>query len=366
MARFRLTPGGVTSRYLIREFLALLLPILAAFLILYLIVDFFGRLDTLLKNHAALSAALRYFLFKIPLVLTQILPAAVLAAMLLSLGMLSRHNEIVALRSTGVSLLQTALPLLGVALLLSVVALLWNETVVPYCTRQYQYVNAVEIRNRPQHGILNEREIWYHGADGFYNIDHVDAGRGTLFGLTLYRVDAAFNLWSIIEARSMRWTGTGWSSVGAVERTFAADGAIHTRALAPDEQVLHEPLADFLEVRREPEELSYLDLRQRIHELGRKGIDASSYLVDLHLKLAVPFTTFVLACVAVPLAGRAQRNPSLAATVGTGLATGFAYWVVLALGNSLGQSDALPAIVSAWIANTIFMLIGAALFLNYE
>jgi lipopolysaccharide export system permease protein len=364
--RSRLTLTSVTSRYLIRECLAVLLPIILAFLAVYLIVDFFDRLDILLKNHAAPISALRYFAFKIPLIITQIMPAAVLAAMLLSLGILSRRSEIIALRASGVSLLQTAFPLLILSTALSVGALLWNESVVPYCTRAYQYVNNVEIRKRPQRGVLSPREIWYHGTDGFYNIDQIEPRSRLLLGLTIYRTDPEFDLRSIIEVPSARWTGSGWLTSGAVKYSSAVDGQVVTHQLPPNQVVIHETLDDFLEVQREPDELSYLDLRQRIHDLARKGIDASSYLVDLNLKLAVPFAALVLACVAVPLAGRVQRHPSLAAIVGLGLALGFGYWVVLALSNSLGETGVLPAAVSAWAANAIYGLLGGALFLSSE
>ena len=110
--RSRFALFSVTSRYLIRECLSVLLPVILMFLVLYLIVDFFERLDLLLRNHAAPISAVRYFVFKIPLMVTQIMPPAVLAAVLLSLGMLSRRNEIIALRASGVSLVQTAFPLL--------------------------------------------------------------------------------------------------------------------------------------------------------------------------------------------------------------------------------------------------------------
>ena len=366
MAALRITPGAVTSRYLVREFLGFLIPIALTFVILYLIVDFFDRLDLLLKNHASLSAILRYFLFKLPLIITQILPPAVLAAMLISLGMLSRRNEITALRASGVSLLQTATPLLALAAALSVATLIWDETIVPYCMREFQFVKDIEIRKREQRAILSDRDIWYHGADGFYNIEHIDPRRQTLYGVTLYRTDADFALRSIIETPAIHWTGTGWDSTEATEHIINPDGEVSTTALRPEQFLLHETLGDFLDVRREPEELNYLALRQRISDLSRKGIDASSYLVDLNLKLAVPFTTFILACVAVPLAGRVQRHPSLAGIIGSGLATGFAYWVILALSNSLGQSGVLPPVVSAWTANGIFVLLGGVLFLSSE
>lgn len=363
-----LRPGlrSTTSRYLIRECLGFLVPIVLTFLMLYLIVDFFDRLGLLLRTHADPLAAVRYFLFKIPLILTQIMPPAVLTAMLVSLGMLSRRNEIVAWRASGISLGQTALPLLALATAISVGTLLWNETVVPYCTRECQYINNIEIRKRPQRGILSERGIWYHGAAGFYSIDQIDPRRGVLLGVVVYQTGDGFQLRNIIEVASAEWTNAGWRTSGAVEHQVGSNGDLTTRALPPDQTIIPETLNDFLEVHREPDELSYLDLRQRMRELRRKGIDPSTYLVDLHMKLAVPFTALVLSCVAIPLAGRVQRHPSVAATVGAGLALGFGYWVLLALSNALGQSGVLPPLVSAWAANAIFLLLGGGLFLSFE
>lgn len=364
--RTRYSVFSVTHRYLVRECIAVLIPVVLAFLIIYLIVDFFERFDILLRSHADPRSAVRYFLFKIPLILTQIMPPAVLAAILLSLGMLSRRNEIVALRASGISLMQTAFPLLLLAGAMSLATLLWNETVVPYCTRACQYINNVEIRKRPQRGILSERGIWYHGTDGFYSIDQIDPRREALLGLTIYQTGGNFELRRIIEVKAARWTGGGWLCSGTFEHAIGDDGQVTTRELPSDESVIHETLGDFLEVQREPAELSYLDLRQRMRDLSRKGIDPSTYLVDLHMKLSVPFTALVLACVAIPLAGRVMRHPSIAATVGVGLILGFGYWVLLALSNALGQSGVLPAVVSAWAANVMFLLLGCGLFLRFE
>jgi lipopolysaccharide export system permease protein len=364
--RMRHSILSVTSRYLVRECIAALIPVVLAFLIIYLIVDFFDRFDILLRSHADPFAAVRYFLFKIPLMLTLVMPPAVLAAMLLSLGMLSRRNELVALRASGVSLAQTAFPLLVLAGAISLGTLVWNETIVPYCTRACQYINNVEIRKRPQRGILSERGIWYHGTDGFYSIDQIDPRHRTLLGLTIYQTGGNFELRRIIEVTSARWTGRGWVSSGAFEHAIGDDRQVSTRPIPADESIITETLGDFLEVHREPDELSYVDLRRRMRELSRKGIDPSSYLVDLHMKLSVPFAALVLACVAIPLAGRVVRHPSVAATVGVGLILGFGYWVLLALTNALGQSGVLPAVVSAWAANVIFVLLGCGLFLSLE
>jgi lipopolysaccharide export system permease protein len=359
------TPLSVVNRYVAGQFLILLVPILASFSLLYIVIDLFDRLDILLRHQATVGAAARYFLFKIPLMLTQLTPPAVITAVLLAFGLLGRRNEIIALRAGGIGLVHTAVPIIALAVVISIAALIWNETVVPYCSRRFEYVNNVEIRKRQVRGVLSERAIWYHGSDGFYHIDYVDRAHEAVFDLTIYRLDDAFRLRSVVQVPRAEWRHGAWRVSDAVE--YRLGGADFTAApVPPDGLTISETLADFLEVQREPEELSYGALRDRIDSLTRKGIDASHYLVDLYLKLALPFASTVLAVVAVPLSGRLRRHPSITASVGLGTAVGFAYWVLLGLSTSLGQTGALPPLVAAWAANGIYLLLGATLFLYSE
>lgn len=358
-------PLSVVNRYLARQFFAFFIPILAGFVLLYVIIDLFDRLDALLRYQATANAAARYFLFKIPLMVTQITSPAVITAVLLAFGMLGRRNEIIALRAGGVSLTQTALPILVLAAAISVASLVWNETVVPYCSRKFQYVNNVEIRKRDVRGVLSDRAIWYHGGDGFYNIDYVDRARQVLYNLTIYRLDDEFRLRSVVNVPRAQWVDDHWEASGAVE--YEIDGTtFRSTAVAAESLSIPETVDDFLDVQREPEELSFIELRDRIDSLTRKGIDASHYLVDLYLKLALPFSSAVLALVAVPISGRLRRHPSIAAIVGLGTLLGFLYWVLLGLSTSLGETGAIPPLVAAWAANAIYGLVGAALFLWSE
>lgn len=357
---------SLLSRYIARELLGIFLLTLFGFVLLYLIVDFFDRLDILLRHDASVASATKYFVYKIPLMVTQVLPPAVLLATLVGLGLLGRRNEITVMRAAGVSLFQTARPLLLAAALISVLAFAWDEVVVPYCSRQFQYVNNVEIRKRAQRGVFSDREIWYRGSHGIYNIEHVDQNRGTLFGLTVYRIGNDFDLTTIIEVPAVTWRESRWETHGAVKHLVTPDGDLQTRPLDPGELVIAESLDDFREVQREPEELSYGELRSRVSQLAAQGIDASEDLVDLQMKLAVPFANFVLACVGIPLAGRVRRHTSVAALVGMGLCAGAGYWVILAFTKSLGHTGVISPVPATWAANAIYLAIGGSLFLGRE
>lgn len=365
MAGSTTAPLSVVNRYVAGQFVAFFVPILAAFILLYVIIDLFDRMSVLLRHQASIGSAARYFLFKIPLMVTHVTPPAVITSVLLAFGMLGRRNEIIALRASGVSLAQTAIPVLALAAVISVGTLIWNETVVPYCSRNFQYVNNVEIRKRAIRGVLSDRAIWYHGAGGFYNIDYVDRTGQAVFDLTIYHLDEQFRLRSVVLVPRAQWIDGRWQASGAVEHEL--DGTTFQSTPVPPEGVsIPETLDDFLEVQREPEELSFGALSGRIQNLSRKGIDASHYLVDLYLKVALPFASTVLALIAIPIAGRLRRHPSVAAIIGVGTAVGFGYWVLIGLARSLGESGAIPPFFAAWAANAIYTLLGVVLFLSSE
>ena len=117
------SPLSVISRYLSSQFLGLFFPILLSFVLLYIVIDSFDRMDVFLRHDATFSEAARYMLFKIPLMLTQITPPAVVVAVLMGLGMISRHNEIIAFRTSGISLIQTMVPIMACTLAISVAGL---------------------------------------------------------------------------------------------------------------------------------------------------------------------------------------------------------------------------------------------------
>jgi len=357
---------NVLRRYVLGEFLRLLAMCMAGFILIYVVVDLFDRLDGFLKYHASALSVLRYILFKIPLILTQLMPVATLAAVLLSLGTMARYNELTAMRASGVSTLQIAFPVFAAAIVLGAASLAWNESVVPYCTERARYIDTVEIKNKQQKALLSEDSIWFHGQNGIYNIEHFDAHAGVLVGLTIYEFDTGFLLKRLIEVPTARWRDDHWAIDGATERAFVDGGDVVTRPLPGSEVSLPERPQDFQIIDKDSDELSYRQLRRHIRDLSRKGIDTTESRVDLHLKLAVPLVPLVMTLVAVPLAARNPRRRPIAASIGIGLVVGFSYWVLLALTISLGHGGAIPPPIAAWSANGVFALLGGFLFLGPE
>jgi len=354
----------VLSRHLVGAFLRTAGLCVAAFLAIAVIVDFFDRFDTFLQHGATTGSIVRYFFFKAPVFVTAVAPIAILAGVLLGLGTLGRQNEFVALRAAGVSIWQIASAPLAAAVLISGLMFFWNEQVVPYCSQRAHDIYGVEIKKGPFKGLMDRRQVWYRGLAGFYNIKHASAEQKVLAELIVYEIGPGFLPRRVLEVDQAIWNGGAWTLEGVHAYRLNPDGTVESEP-ALDFRLPESP-EDFLAVHRDAEQFSFAELRRYIDDLRRKGAHADEYLVDLHLKLAVPLVSLVMVMVGIPLAAKGTRTTSAAGAVAFGLAIGFSYFVVLAFARALGQSGALDPALAAWSANGIFGLVGLFLLLGAE
>lgn len=357
------SPLPLISAYLRKEFLRFFILCLSLFLFLAILIDFFDRLDYLVKYKASAFTIFRYFTFKVPLFISQTAPMAALTASLASLGMLSRQRELTALKACGVSLWQIAKPLLFTSALLSVAMWSWNESVVPFSYRQSRYINTVEIKKRAPKLLLHENGFWYHGDKSFYHIDRFDSQSSTLSGLTIYILGEDFHIVALVEATKAFWEENQWKFEGLQEKSLSLDSPhIHvTRKI-----LIQETPEDFALIDMEADEFSSQQLHNYIVDLQKKGLDTTTYQVDLHLKGAMPLAVFVMTLLGIALSVPGAKQLSLATAIGFALVGGFGYWLLLALTVSLGHGGALDPLFAAWSANSVGLLLGIFFLLGVD
>jgi lipopolysaccharide export system permease protein len=85
---------SLISRYIIAAFLKLTGLCVGSFVAIYLVIDFLEKIGKFTRAQGKFHHILLYFLFKVPEIVCQVTPLAVLMATLLTLGMLSRYSEI--------------------------------------------------------------------------------------------------------------------------------------------------------------------------------------------------------------------------------------------------------------------------------
>ena len=349
--------GSLLDRYLIAGFLKIFALSLLCLTGLYLVVDFFDRIENLLKAGAPLWTSLRYFLYKLPLLISRVVGFAALFSTLFFLGTLSRNHEITAMRSSGLSLRRISLPLLLCSLLLALLALFWNEGLVPIFARKAQDIYKTEVRKKPLRSVLGTEDFWIPGAGSFIRVGHFDTRENTLQGVSVFLLDRDFSLRGLIEAPAARWSGARWEAKGATEWTLLPNGQMSRRKL--DLSIpLSETPEDLKLFVREAEEFSLLELKKQIADLRGKGIDAKEYEVDLQIKFALPLLSPLLVLLGIPFALKHGPSGGMALSFGISLLVGLGYWFLTAFSVSLGHSGAVNPWIAAWVPNVTLALVG--------
>ncbi len=349
------------DRYILREFVRWFVLIMSVFILLYLIVDFFGQIRMFLSNNATPGQMLSYFLYNLPMIATLTLPAAVLVATLLALGTLSRHNEIVAMKACGINLYRVFLPIFVCAGAICILNFLIAEFIVPDANLRAEYVKRVDIQKQQDRGAFKRDELWYRGKKGIYSFKAFDTDRDTLQGITIHDLDGHFRLLRRIDAEWAEWKDGRWVFHNTLIARFGTsdfpDISWSDRWVAD----LPEKPSDFKVLQKDADKMGYLELKRYIRKLSGEGYDVTRYAADLHGKLAFSFVSLILVMIGVSFSVISERSAGRARSVGAGIIIGFSYWLVHAFALSLGRSGTIPPLLSAWTANILFCILAAIL-----
>src|SRR5512135_540553 len=93
------------------------------------------------------------------------------------------------------------------------------------------------------------------------------------------------------------------------------------------------------------------------------GQPAHGEAVELQRKFSIPFACLAFAAIAVPLGIRPSRSArSRGFTMSLSII--FGYYVLLSMGESLGERGVLPAVVALWIPNVLLASLAFILFMR--
>ncbi|MBI1848323.1 MAG: LPS export ABC transporter permease LptG [Candidatus Rokubacteria bacterium] len=354
----------VIDRYLLRQYLTFLGVALAVAAALFVIVDLLQTLDRYLRIKPPLLYIAEHFLYQLPIGLYAGLPIVMLVGTVFLYLTLSRYHELTALKAAGISLYRVSAPVLLLAIVVAVGAAIFQETVLPALQERGEEVDKVKIRGQPPRHLRARTRLWLRSADTrFYRVELLSPGTDELYGVTILETDGEFHLVNRLDARSARWSEGGWALSEGAFREIGPRGQVTT---IPFERVafqLPERITEFTDIQKQPEAMSYRELREYIAHLEAAGFSVKKYLGDLYAKLASPLTSFIMVLVAIPFALQSPRSGRVFG-IGLAIAIMAGYMVVDYSARAFARADLLPPLLAAWTANVIFLGIGSSLFLR--
>ncbi len=353
----------ILTRYLLREVTKIFLIILLAFVMVYVVVDFFERIDNFIEAGAKLHYMFIYILFKLPLVVDQMTPVAVLMATIISLGLLARENEIIALKASGVSSFQVITPIIILAFFISLASFINSESIVPHANRRVNAIWKRHVQREAPKFVSKYESLWYKGENAIYNIRTFDVATETLFGVVINEFETDFRTKQRIHAKRAVWKEGRWVFFDGTIKKRQGDGTYEVSTFSEMTLLLPETPEDFKKGVKPSDEMGFRELRRYAKKIEREGYSARTYRVDMHVKLAFPCICLIMSLVGASLALRKERGRGVAAGIGIGFAIVALYLVSFELFKTLGYTGILSPFVAAWASNILFGTIGVSLLL---
>ena len=356
----------IIDTYVLASFLFYFALLLASFVALTHVFTFFELLSDIVKNQIPMRRVAIYHLFLTPKLIYDSAPMAVLVAVLVTFGVLTKHNEVMAMKACGVSLYRLAAPVLLACGLLSAALFAFDHYYVPEANRIQDAIRN-EIKGRPVQTYLRPDRRWIFGRGSrIYYYRYFDPAQSIMYGVSVYELEpATFRLRRHIQAERARWepslgtwvfqNGQSWD-LEQVRVTRYQD-FLNQTATFPE---LDEPPGYFFKEVKQDQQMNFAELEAYIRELRQSGLDTSRLQVQYHKKFSVPLFALIMALISIPFAFLTGQRGAMAG-VGVSFIIALAYWAVSQLFEQIGNLSQLPAAMAAWSPGLLFALSGTYL-----
>lgn len=330
----------------------------SAGIVLMVVIEFFEKMETFTSSAGSFGLSIVYLLLRSPANINLILPLAFLISMLVVLVLMIRGNEMMAIRTSGISTLSLMRPLIGLALVLVAGSFIFSEWVVPASSNAAEYIYRIRIKKEQESVFFKNDRIWFKKDNTINNIDFFDPKKDTIRGLTVLELSPDHLIRKRIDAESGKWEEGRWVFSNVTERTFDKDGIVARKTIARAAGLIQQPPVLFKVVQKNPEDMGYRELSKHIRKLKRNGHDTQKYLVDLYNKVAFPFINLIMVFAALSVGLRYTRTKHISKGIVSGLSLGVLYWFFHSVALSLGYSEIFPPVFAAWFSNIFFFCAG--------
>ena len=159
----------IIDRYISREIIKYFCLVLFAVAMIYLAVDFFQKVDNFIMAEVPLIRMISYFLLKLPLVISQLTPICILLTVLITFGLMNKNNELIALKSGGVSVYFLLRPVFVIGVVSSICLFILAEVIVPVSISKANKIWLQEVKKK---SLLTSRQknIWFKGTRSIYTL----------------------------------------------------------------------------------------------------------------------------------------------------------------------------------------------------
>lgn len=353
-------------KYWLKEFFKFFSMIQLLILILFVFIDYLSRMDKFLNSDISLVGAMEYVLLKVPFMFVQFTPASILLATIMVFGLMNRSNELLAIKSSGISVYFLLKPAILVGVILAALMFFLGETLIPVTMVRSNYIKYNVIKKN--RNIYSARkDVWIKSENKLIHINFYDPVKQSAAGVTITSLRKNFSLESRIDAEKGFFKQGKWMFENIIEQIHSENSMDYDVKLYDEKSI---PLSfkpeDLVAVLKKTEEMSFFELKKFVSKVEKEGYDAITYKVDLNGKIAFPFVCIIMILTGAATGIKSFAKENIPVAIAIGVVIAFMYWIMFGFCISIGYGGILPPFVSAWITNLVFGVISTLYLINTE
>lgn len=347
--------------YVLRLVALRILGAAAILLAVLQILDLLEVTPEIVERGLGLAGILQYAALRLPRLIDQAAPLAVLAGGIFAFMKLAGDSEIVAMRASGVSAYKLVAMALPAALAVVAIDFAAVELVAPRTDLALQ--SWWRATAPPAPAVDPKPKAFRVGGD-VVSAATTDLTGRSLKDVRIYRRDAAGRLTERIDAATATWAPGGWRLANPRFVRFNPVGASRGQAATITWTAAFEPV-DVQSLFFGEQTISAASAGRALAGGGAQRPD-SYYATRLQRSIASPLGNLVMLLLAVPIALASFRSSQGAMFVTASLGAGLIFLVADGLLAALGESGAVSPLLAAWTAPAVFAALGAAALIRLE
>ena len=350
------------DRYIFFELVPPFLLGIIGFIMIMLTDLLFTYTDLIINKGVPLLVILRLLIFKLPAIMVLTFPVATVFATSMVFSRMSKENEMVALRTSGISLFRISAPVILIAVAVSFMSYFTNEVLVPWSNHTSENIIRQMILRQPLPEI-KENVFFRDSSNRYFYVKKVDQKTNSLEDIMIYEIGQG-RFPRVIIAKSAKYDGKNWLlSDGFIHRYDDKSGGLDYEANFSEMQILvNENITNFTD-QKTTYEMNSRELSSLVSMLEKGGVDAKVLLTDLYMKVSIPVTCLIFALLGIPFSLPAVRSGRAFGVVFC-VALIFTFYVVASVFRSFGHGGIIAPFIAAWLPNVFFGLLGITLIIK--
>ena len=368
-----MTAAVTLSLYIVRQFA---LCVLGTLLALSGLVSMFDFIELLRRSashpEVSFGTVSQIAALRLPYEAMQILPFAVLLGGILCFWRLTRSSELIVARAAGVSAWEFLTAPTLCAVLFGVIATALVSPVSSVMLAKAEAMDNTYLSTGGGPLALNGGQLWLRQSDrqsspkgvAIIHAQQVELHHRQLTAqrVSVFRLNGSDKLLSRIEATS--------ATLGAGHWELENARSIRPEQLPEPPKLINLPtdltVSRVQESFASPDTLSFWALPGFIALLDRSGFSSVRHRLHFQALLALPLLAATMTLVSAGFSMRPARRGGVAQMIASGVAAGFALFVVSKIAEQIGQSGALPVVLAAWAPAASGLMLAVALLLHTE